>query len=227
MQGKGGAPRPIGQEDPSVQMVSADIHIQVPEAKVKVTYKFKNTGKATSITMGFPEEGYDAYLDAKNKTYFDYFRSWVDGKAVKVSPIFLKEDEEVKEWGYKVWWTKKVLFSAGETKTVINEYKSRAGSNTMQWRFIDYVVATASSWKGTIGSIRIEADCSKLKSGTKYIGNPAPAKVQGDTLLWYWKNAEPTAEDNDVSIIWEEKPNPDASDEAFISAFGRHPLVKN
>ncbi len=208
-------------------MASADIKIQVPTAKVSVTYKFKNiTAKKQTVTMAFPEEGYDAYLDKENKTYFKYFKSTVNGKSVSVKSLKRKEDEDAIDFGYKIWWVKDVTFQPNETLTVTNDYQSNAGGNTIGLSFIDYIVNSASTWYGKIGSLRIEANCDGLPNKTKFIANPAPHKVNKNTLLWFYKNIEPST-DNDVSILWEEKPGFHSNDTAFIDMFGRHPLIKN
>lgn len=214
-------------ESKSISMASANIKIQVPSAKVRVVYKFTNhSEKSQEVTMAFPEEGYDAYLDEANKTYFKSFKSYVNGKEVKVKALKRKEDAEALDFGYKIWWTKNVSFKANETIEVINEYQSRPGGNTMAMNFVDYIVNTASTWHGPIKSLRIEVDNSGLAKGTKYIATPNPHKVQNNAMLWYFTDVEPTHE-NDVQITWEEKPGQFNNDQIFIDMFGRHPLVKN
>lgn len=185
-----------------VEMVSADIKIKVPSCEVTVTYSFKNSGKKESVTMGFPEEGYDAYLDAKQKTWFKSFKSWVDGQAVPVLVQKIDDPESDPDFGYKVWWVKKMDFDAGQTRSVKNVYVSQPGGDTVPRHFFEYIVHTAKTWKGPIGKLRLEVDTSGLKKGTRYAFVTKPHKVDGSKFAWFWTNFEPTTE-NDMMVSWQ------------------------
>lgn len=185
-----------------VEMVSADIRIRVPECAVTVTYKFKNTAKRTTVTMGFPEEGQDAYLDAQHKTWFKSFKSWVDGKPTPALVQKVDDPDVDADLGYKVWWVKKVDFAEGQTRTVKNEYVSQHGSDAVPRHFFQYIVHTARTWKGPIGQLRIEFDTSGFGMGTHYGFGMKPHKTTGSTHAWYWANFEPT-EENDIAVFWQ------------------------
>ncbi|MDI9639485.1 hypothetical protein QPK87_18730 [Kamptonema cortianum] len=201
--GQGGSATALGSMT-EVRMIDADIRVKVPTCEVTVTYTFKNEGAATTVTMGFPEEGIDSYLDGGRKTWFKKFESLVDGKLVSVTAV--KDDDPDREsYGYKVWWTKKVEFAPGQTRKVVNRYISQPGSDTSPRKFLQYITRTAQTWMGDIKKLRIEFDCSGLPAKTRYAAVPHPHKRTNDTLKWFWENFEPT-EDHDVLVAWEPSP---------------------
>ncbi len=184
-----------------VQMVSADIKIKVPSCAVTVTYLFHNTSKrTTTVTMGFPEEGYDASLD-EQKTWFKSFKSWIDGVETQVMAKRVNDKDFDPDFGYKVWWVKDVSFKAGQSRIVANAYVSQPGSSAMPNKFFEYIVHTAKNWKGNVKKLRLELDVSALKSGTRYSVYTTPNKVEGNKLAWFWENFEPS-EANDLNVAW-------------------------
>lgn len=198
---RSGNPRPMEGETP-VEMVSADIRVKVPSCEVTVTYSFRNTGtKKVTATMGFPEEGYDAYLDAENRTWFKSFKSWVDGKPVDALVQKVVDESVDADMGYKVWWVKRVDFAAGQTRTVKNVYVSQPGGDTLPREFFEYIVHTARTWKGPIGKLRLEVDASGLKKGTRYGLMSQPLKSTGDVHAWFWEKFEPS-EANNLMVAW-------------------------
>ncbi|MBS1711917.1 MAG: DUF4424 family protein [Armatimonadetes bacterium] len=196
-----GTPRPMGNTS-AVEMVSADIRIKVPSCEVTVVYKFRNTGKKESVTMGFPEEGQDAYLDSKQKTWFKSFKSWVDGKPTPVLVQKVDDPSVESDLGYKVWWVKKVDFEPGQTRTVKNEYASNYGTDANPRRFFQYIVHTARTWKGPIGQLRIEVDTSGFVRGTHFGLPKKPHKVTGTKFAWFYTEIEPTEAD-DIAVYWQ------------------------
>ncbi|MFM9874403.1 MAG: DUF4424 family protein [Fimbriimonadaceae bacterium] len=201
---RSGNPKPMSGVTP-VEMTSADIKVKIPSCEVTVTYSFKNTsGKSETAIMGFPEEGYDAYLDKKNKTWFKSFKSWVDGKSTPVLVQKIDDPSNDPDFGYSVWWVKSIDFKAGQVRSVKNVYMSQPGGDTMPRQFFEYIVHTAKSWRGPIGKIRLELDASGLEKGTRYATKAKPHKVDGDQLAWFWTNLEPD-ETNDLWVAWERK----------------------
>jgi hypothetical protein len=201
---RSGNPKPMNDSSP-VEMRSADIRVKIPSCEVTVTYSFKNTGaKSEMAIMGFPEEGYDAYLDKENKTWFKSFKSWVDGKSTPVLVQKVDDPANDPDFGYSVWWVKTIDFKAGQVRSVKNVYVSQPGGDSMPRNFFEYIVHTAKSWKGPIGKIRLELDASGLAKGTKYATKAKPHKVDGDKLAWFWTNLDPD-ETNDLFVAWEQK----------------------
>ncbi len=198
---RSGNPKPMEGDTP-VEMLSADIRVKVPSCEVTVTYSFRNSsGKKVTATMGFPEEGYDAFLDSQNKTWFKSFKSWVDGKPTNVLVQKVNDDSVDPDMGYSVWWVKRIDFAAGQTRTVKNVYVSQPGGDTAPREFFEYIVHTARTWKGPIGKLRLEVDASGLKKGTRYGLMAKPLKSSGDVHAWYWEKFEPT-EANNLMVAW-------------------------
>lgn len=215
--GLSGSPKPI--QSTTVRMMTADIRIQVPEGKVKVTYVFQNeSNKTVNVQMGFPEEGQDAYLDDQTKSHFKYFKSTVDGKAINTSTVISEKAYE--DWGYKIWWVKTVTFKPNQARTIVNEYQSEYGGNSLPSHFFDYIVETAKTWKGPIKWLRAEIDVKGLDVGTKYGVKPVGSRKEGTKHLWYWTNFEPT-ENNNLSLIWQTKEMPfEVTEELTKYVFG-------
>jgi hypothetical protein len=168
-----------------------------------VTYKFKNTAnRSLTALMGFPEEGYDAYLDDKTKTRFKSFQSWVDGQPVDVFARSQKGDSVEADMGYSVWWMKEVPFKAGQTRTVKNVYVSEPGGTSMPSMLFMYLVHTARNWKDKISHLRLEVDAGGFKPGVHYAFGLKPSKSSGDVHAWYWADLEPTL-DHNLNASWE------------------------
>ncbi|MCB0825964.1 MAG: DUF4424 family protein [Armatimonadetes bacterium] len=217
--GQGGSAAEFNKQTP-IRMESADIRISVPDCKVKVTYKFRNTSsKAFSSKMGFPEEGWDAFLEDGRKTYFKYFISTVDGVKVTTKPMIV-DDEEITDMGYKVWWMKDVQFAANQTRTVVNEYQTQPGTNTFPTHFLQYIAHTADTWNGQVGSIRYELDVTGLPAGTRYGFDMPGSRKEGNKHLWYFTKLEPTT-DHDLSVSWEWEPGRIHESEDLKLIFGR------
>jgi len=176
--------------------------VKIPSCEVTVTYQFHNTStKATTVTMGFPEEGYDASLD-KQKTWFKSFKSWIDGVETQVIAKRVDDKDYDPDFGYKVWWVKDVPFKAGQSRIVANSYVSQPGSSAMPAKFFSYIVHTAKNWQGNVKKLRLELDVSGLAKGTHYSVQSAPNKVAGNKLAWFWENFEPSTA-NDLNVDWQ------------------------
>ena len=176
----------------SVKMVSERIHVDYARRHVDTTFSFKNTGGPTTVTMGFPEEGYGDVQapTGPTKSWFESFKSWVDGDLVTVS---LKR-AETDDISYKQWWVKEVSFAAGQSRTVRNAYVTRFGSSTNQDATLTYILGSGRPWHGKIGKATVTFDMSGLKRGTTYFVSPRPTKKVGSVLVWDFADFEPEAE---------------------------------
>ncbi|MBX3114229.1 MAG: DUF4424 family protein [Fimbriimonadaceae bacterium] len=194
-----GNPKPMASTN--VQMVSADIKVKIPSCEVMVTYQFHNTtNKATTVTMAFPEEGYDASLENK-KTWFKCFKSWIDGVETEVIAKRVDDKDYDPDFGYKVWWVKDVPFKANQSRIVANTYVSQPGSSAMPDKFFAYIVHTAKNWKGNVKKLRLELDVSGLPKGKHFAVQSKPNKITGNKLAWFWENFEPSTQ-NDLFVQW-------------------------
>lgn len=142
-----------------IQMVSEDIRIRMFDdfMKVEATYRFKNHGDKTTITMGYPDEGYNM-----GDKVITAFQSTVNGQPVKVSYQQLaSEDEGIVTKGV---WTKKVNFSKNETKTVKVWVTAINGGSVQMDRGNRYILTTGATWRGPIQTCTITVDWTNVKN---------------------------------------------------------------
>jgi hypothetical protein len=112
---------------PAIRMVGEEVHIKLPDGKVEARFVFKNEGPATTITIGFPEQGKDTM--PRRPSHLVSFKSWVDGKLVSTKQVFTEKPEDGgNDYYYKSWWIKKVPFAKGQTLTIEPISKVRFGS---------------------------------------------------------------------------------------------------
>ena len=200
----------------SIRMLEEHVFAKVPECRVKVTFVFNNEGPATTAVMIFPESGgYAAYTsrrdpDARKKTHFKYFHSWVDGKAVKVKRRL--HDKTFEDgYNYTNWWVKKVHFNAGQTRTIVDEYQGEpgwAGTGYPDTETFNYILQTGGSWKGSIGSGTIQIDCRNLMNRYQVKCMQGafmkPIKVVSGVANIRFRDLKPTDKD-DVQVWWTKK----------------------
>lgn len=148
----GGQPRMMSSH-PQVRMASEVVSMVVTKKRVLTdcTFVFRNSGKACTVRMGFPDFGMWAYAhpSKKARTRFKSYRSYVNGHPVKTNLILGKEPGEQ-------WQVKQVLFPANGTVVVREQYTNEIGgiATKMVIASAAYVVHTGASWKGPIGHAR-------------------------------------------------------------------------
>lgn len=194
--GIGGAPGSL-KKHPTIRMVQEVVHINPVTGKVRAEFKFRNEGKATTVTMGFPEEGSNGLKVRQGERGFSQFETRVDGERVPAKMRIVDADE----YAYKIWWTKEVDFSENQLRTVIVEYESDHGYDSVGGRVFRYVLGTGATWKGKIGSAKIVLDISDLKhySAPKFTLKPSFHK--GNTVEWHFVNFEPK-KDMVIGVDW-------------------------
>lgn len=174
----------------SVAMVSEKINVNYAARHVDTSFVFKNTSTApVDVTMGFPEEGYGDVQtpDGPSKSWFEAFKSWVDGQPVQVTLKRSDEDDMM----YRQWWVKEVTFKGGQQRLVRNAYVTKYSSSTNMDAGLTYVLGSGRPWQGKIGSAVITFDMAGLKRGTSYFASPKPTRKTGTKLVWEYKNFEP------------------------------------
>lgn len=212
----------------SISMVREHIRVKWPrvgDRKVECVFVFHNSGPATTITMGFPDQGgYPAVVeDYKNRgaklppnQSLTEFKSWIDGRPVKVKLIKAATNSS------DSWWTKRVTFKAGQTVTVKVQYSDEGGlfgswgrtpDNDAPLLVFQYVLHTGASWRGAIGHVVVEVTCphfknltfapfkdwgEKIKPSHKYLfwQGPSKPKLNGTVLRFEARNLKPDADDD-------------------------------
>ena len=157
----GGSPQLLSSH-PNVAMQSEVITMNIGAQNVTVDcrFVFKNHGKATTVRMGFPDEGSGATAfeadseDPKPKTAptgFTSFKSWVDGAPTKTTAVRSSRSG-------LTWHTKSVRFPAQSTRIVRDLYTVPIGGQMgagMYYRQASYTLHTGASWRGPIGRSEI------------------------------------------------------------------------
>ena len=192
--GIGGVIKPM-ESHPSIVLRSHVVKVKLtPEyADVNCTFVLHNTGKATSVLIGFPESGGGA-IEVPT-TGFQYFRSYVDGKRVQVRV----QEPKLRDMGYSRWYLKRVHFGTGQTRVIRNVYRAPLGAVSNGEKFFHYILVTGASWKGKIGRSDIIVDLSALGSVTDLSIRPAGYRRANNRIAWRFENYEPN---EDISIVF-------------------------
>ena len=196
VRGVGGAIQPMAQHQ-SVRMASEKVDVELTErdAHVRCEFVFTNTGKATVVKMGFPEEASGDVRPIKKSAY-RVFRSWVDGRPITVTFIPSKQEQSDRE-EYVAWHVKEVPFAEGQTRTIVDEYQSALGGVSDGSSFFAYILKTGKNWKGRIGEATISVDVAAIPKHFEIKPQPAGYVRCGTRLIWILRNFEP---DHDVYI---------------------------
>ncbi len=161
---------------------------------INVDMTFKNHGPDTTLQMGFP-----VLVKDRGGKLFEintYFRTWVNGKEVRVIkkhgvPNPLKDD-----WHFsKMVYTYTVSFKKGETKKIKHSYNvSGTEFNTNRWE-LRYFLRTGALWKDVIEdfSLIYKTHISKAKDIIGFLPREQKSAVRGEELdiLWNFKNFKP------------------------------------
>lgn len=192
--GVSGVIKPM-ESHPSIVLRSQVVKIKLTptHADVDCTFVLHNTGKATSVLIGFPESGGGA-IEVPT-TGFQYFRSYVDGKRVQVRV----QEPKLRDMGYSRWYLKRVHFRTGQTRVIRNVYRAPLGAISNGEKFFHYILVTGASWKGKIGRSDIIVDLSALGSVTDLSIRPAGYRRANNRIAWRFENYEPN---EDISIVF-------------------------
>ncbi len=198
--------------DTQVEMVSETIRITmgVEAMSVDCSFSFKNTGTATKVLMGFPDERVDdRWIEPGEEDDKKYRTKWalqdftarLDGKAATVEHSTVAPNALGTEEGAYTW---EVSFAPEQTREITNSYHVGLGhrietSGTFtpnSFRF-KYVVRTGARWKGSIKSARFFIDLSGAPHSPLFTISPAPQSVDKGIYAIFFENLKP---DFDISI---------------------------
>lgn len=179
---------------PAIRMLSEEVHIALPDGKVEATFIFRNDGPATTVLIGFPEQGKDVM--PKARTHLVNFRSWVDGKPVATKQVGRTEGDDA---DYTAWWVKQVPFSRGQTHTIVNRYEGGWLDTSYGCSGFQYILKTGASWHGPIGRARITVDLGSVARCWPVRFQPASGRRTGSRISWDLRNFAPK---HDVFIFW-------------------------
>jgi hypothetical protein len=190
--GVGGTVAPM-ESHPSIRMVreKVDAKIGWDGVKVRCEFVFKNEGPATTVEMGFPERSWGDSAKPIVTTEFKGFNSWVDGKSVSTKLIPSVRSQSME---YEAWHVKDVRFGKNQTRTVVDEYTSPLGGDSIGGSFFSYVLRTGKIWKGNIGEAVVTVDASDVDSVYQpaFIDENEGYVQKGSTIIWRAKDFEPS-----------------------------------
>ena len=163
----GGSPSALkGTGQVTMQSEVVLLDIGPSSVKADCQFVFKNTGKATTIRMGFPDgdsqEEDEQDKKAPPQSSFTSFTSFVDGSAVPTSLV------RGADWSYHV---KTVSFPANGIRRVREVYTVPLGGNVSGNETAYYVLETGASWRGPIGRMEVIARFRRSKRAHPTTGN--------------------------------------------------------
>lgn len=168
----------FGKQNPNIQMLKEDLRITIEDVvKVDVRFTFVNHGPATRVLMGFPEERGNV-----EEPGIENFRSWIDGRRVKVQRKSLSANRDLRE--YSVAWLKEVSFTQGGRREVRVTYETGLSGNASGDLAFDYILSTAKTWQMPIRDFRATVDWRHaVHSSRPHLSLPG--------ALWAWKPSGP------------------------------------
>lgn len=170
-------------------MVSEEVHLRLPQCEVEARFVFRNEGRPCTVEIGFPEEG--KKMPLQPPTYLRRFRSYVDGRPIRVTRRVAQKPTDDTNGEYQYWWVKRVRFGRGQTRVVVNRYRGGELYTTYGIRGIKYILTTGANWKGPIGYARLVCDFSGLKEKGYVQATPGAWRRAGNRLTWEARNFEP------------------------------------
>ena len=199
---EGGAVKAM-ENHPSIEMVSEKVTVRISgnEAKVEAAFVFHNTGRATTVLMGFPESGPGYGSTPAQGRGFRDFRTFVDGKPAKtrLMPGRGRKSGDEEDRDYSRWWVNEVWFGKGQTRKVRSLYRCTVGEEGSDWRLFNYTLATGATWKGTIGMADITVQVERAGDFSRLLIAPDGYTREGNEIVWHFEDFEPATR---IEIGW-------------------------
>ncbi|HHV72313.1 MAG TPA: hypothetical protein GXX38_06860 [Clostridia bacterium] len=186
--------RPIANTD--IKMISELVKIQVDkmESKVEVDFVFQNTGEKAEILMGVPGEASNVSTsERKVDTALYDFKVFLDNQKLTVKKekgIFLNDGDN--EFNYSFWYTWPVKFDKNEIRSIKNTYRVKNTLDSTGEIQTGYILKTGASWEGNIGEAKIVLEMIDILPYHLEGVFPADYSFEGEDLVWYYKNFEPS-----------------------------------
>lgn len=187
--------------NPSIRMVEESVHIGDPTDPHGVArFVFKNEGPATDVLIGFPETGDQIAPGKPASPGLIHFRSFVDGKRVKVHRHMAHHEPALfSDFDYVAWYMKRVHFAARQAHVIVDEYDGGGGSQGSGLKYFIYVLKSGATWKGPIGRAVITANIGKIANCSPVSITPVCYTRRGSLITWDLRNFKPT---QNIEIDW-------------------------
>lgn len=197
-------------EHPNISMVAEHVNARIMmaerEAEVECIFVLKNHGPADTVRIGFPE----FYSGATGPAPFEQFRSFVDGEEVQCERM---AGHEGSGGAIEYWWVKDVVFGAGETRIVRDEYWAPVGVNVGDsqgpYDQFWYTLHTGASWEGPIEAATVTVTVEPCTALWAPLGfGLKPDYAQGCSYTWHFQDFEPGRSGPPGIGLWWRRPVP-------------------
>lgn len=208
----------IPLQNDQVEMVAerVDIYPFHRWAYIEASFTLHNSGQATEILVGFPEEEYSPDYPEGEPLRLSTrdFTTQVDGSSLQTTYTPAAPPSEPRRQGpYRIaaWHTFPLAFSEGQTREVKHSYFLQPSYSSNGAQTIRYLLQTGAIWKGNVRRADIVVHPSGgytlddliVWRGPKYSSWSHYSKmdhvVEEDTLAWHLRDLEPS-EDDDVFV---------------------------
>lgn len=192
-------------EHPGISMVaehvSARIFAAEGEAEVECLFILTNHGPADTVRVGFPE----FYGGATESVPFERFRSFVDGEE---APCVRTAGHAGSGGAIEYWWVKDVVFGAGETRIIRDEYRAPVGGSVGDalgaYDQFEYTLYTGASWKGPIEAATVTVTfepCESDRAPSWF--STSPDYTRECSYTWHFRNFEPGRDGpRNIHMLW-------------------------
>lgn len=210
------APNPIKaksispKHQTSIRMESEKVIIDLynDSSVVKCLFNMKNLGKKEKIQIGFPEMGFQYYLQNSKLIETMGFKVKENGMAVNFDFSGSLGNEEIyrrKVESYKIkeeWYLWQSEFQQGESKTIEVHYSLPFGMlYKTNERFFMYLLSTGANWKGTIGKAEIIINLKDIEMDSIISIRPDNCVKSNKQLIWTFSDFEPSPK-NDIRVLY-------------------------
>jgi len=190
-------------EHHSIRMVAEHVRIKLEGGEFKVVCVFilQNTGPATTVTVGFPNESAGAGADSVFP--FTSFDSYVDGDPVPIE--ILPDVNNGNTHTYRSWYVKRMQFAARQVRCILNVYTGTRSWHTDGYRSFHYVLWSGGSWAGSIGTADVVVEWDPREAPLDSVNiRPRGYIVSGNEIRWHLKDIEPRASsyDGEIGLSW-------------------------
>jgi hypothetical protein len=133
----------------SIQMVKEVVNVKMYReyCKVNCRFWFVNNGNTVLDTIGFPDFLYSHIYKSKP---LKNFKTFINSKIVKTEQKKEIFNKDSLFQFTRSWYTWTCLFSKNDTVIIDNTYTASWGTSPFGFIEFEYVLGTATSWKGPI-----------------------------------------------------------------------------
>lgn len=207
----------IPLQNDQVEMVAerVDIYPFHRWAYIEASFTLHNTGPATEILVGFPEEEYyPEHPEGRGQRPGTRdFTTEVDGSSLPTTYQPAAPPSEPKRQGpYRTvgWHTFALSFGEGQTREVKHSYFLQPSYSSNGAQIVRYLLQTGATWKGTIG----RADIVVHPSGGYTLDDFIPWRGPGYTT---WSDGKTDHVVEDGAIAWHLRDfEPSEDDDVFV-----------